>query len=334
MTRVFEKLNSRLSVRDPSLAERYIEGRLNIAVPLRTKCCDQEHHVIVGPGKFNVILPIDNSELRRKRLDRLVEVVFPRHRIGLRKQMPPARRSHHQQESVGDSELVCPDELHANLGGDQKGLMFVVQVHVVDGLKDMTFTAGVSFGFPQKLYDIPGQVFFQPRKGSFKSLRAFPARGEAESPVPFIVSGGALVCNFCEHLIKRRSNIVDGVGGNGLKVWWDALGNEAPCLPIEIDIGPDFIRARCVEGFDADIQLGDESFGPFQFGDTEGQRFTVHDLESIMAKSDDLKATKALMGALVRMKPKQHDEMKIGNSKAKKAKSLVKKRASSKPKTA
>ena len=38
------------------------------------------------------------------------------------------------------------------------------------------------------------------------------------------------------------------------------------------------------------------------------------------------------MSALVRMKPKQHDEMKIGNSKAKKAKSPAKKRASSKRK--
>jgi len=52
-----------------------------------------------------------------------------------------------------------------------------------------------------------------------------------------------------------------------------------------------------------------------------------------MAKSDDLKETKALMGALVRMKPKPHEDMKVG-SKPKKAKSVSKKRASSKPKTA
>jgi len=52
-----------------------------------------------------------------------------------------------------------------------------------------------------------------------------------------------------------------------------------------------------------------------------------------MAKPDDLKGTKSLMGALVRMKPKQHDEMKIGKAKAKKAKSPAKKRVSSKPKT-
>ena len=52
-----------------------------------------------------------------------------------------------------------------------------------------------------------------------------------------------------------------------------------------------------------------------------------------MAKPDDLKETKNLMGALVRMKPKQHDEMKLGKAKAKTAKSPAKKRASSKPKT-
>jgi hypothetical protein len=31
-----------------------------------------------------------------------------------------------------------------------------------------------------------------------------------------------------------------------------------------------------------------------------------------MAKPDDLKGAKALMGALVRMKPKPHGEMKVG----------------------
>jgi hypothetical protein len=51
-----------------------------------------------------------------------------------------------------------------------------------------------------------------------------------------------------------------------------------------------------------------------------------------MAKDDVLAGTKNLMGALVRMQPKQHDEMKLGKSKAKKAKSPAKKRASSKRK--
>ena len=47
--------------------------------------------------------------------------------------------------------------------------MFVIKVHVVDGEKDMTFAARIGFGFPQELYDIPGEVFFQPRKSAFKS---------------------------------------------------------------------------------------------------------------------------------------------------------------------
>jgi len=53
-----------------------------------------------------------------------------------------------------------------------------------------------------------------------------------------------------------------------------------------------------------------------------------------MAKNDDLSGTKSLMGALVRMKPKQHDEMELDNHKAKKTESRAKKRASSKPKAA
>jgi hypothetical protein len=48
---------------------------------------------------------------------------------------------------------------------------------------------------------------------------------------------------------------------------------------------------------------------------------------------DDLDATKKLMGALVRMKPKPHEKMKLGEPK--KAKSPRRKRvAASKPKTA
>jgi hypothetical protein len=52
------------------------------------------------------------------------------------------------------------------------------------------------------------------------------------------------------------------------------------------------------------------------------------------SKGDNFADTKRLMGALVRMKPKPHEDMKLGKAKAKKAKSPAKKRASSKPKNA
>ena len=48
-------------------------------------------------------------------------------------------------------------------------------------------------------------------------------------------------------------------------------------------------------------------------------------------KINSLSATKRLMGALVRMKPKPHEEMKAARRKEH-AKGSVKKRASSKPK--
>jgi hypothetical protein len=40
-----------------------------------------------------------------------------------------------------------------------------------------------------------------------------------------------------------------------------------------------------------------------------------------MTSSNDLKETKRLMGALVRMKPKPHEDMKVGKRKTKRAKS-------------
>jgi hypothetical protein len=48
-----------------------------------------------------------------------------------------------------------------------------------------------------------------------------------------------------------------------------------------------------------------------------------------MAKNDDLAGTKNLMAAPVQMKRKPHENTKIGNSKAKRHKSLRKKLASS-----
>ena len=50
-----------------------------------------------------------------------------------------------------------------------------------------------------------------------------------------------------------------------------------------------------------------------------------------MTKNSDLKKTRELMGALVRMKPKPHEDMKVGKkktAKAKKAKRKKKPRAS------
>jgi hypothetical protein len=50
--------------------------------------------------------------------------------------------------------------------------------------------------------------------------------------------------------------------------------------------------------------------------------------------SQQLDQTKRLMGALVRMKPKPHEEMKVGKKRKRATKASVKKRVSSKPKTA
>lgn len=44
------------------------------------------------------------------------------------------------------------------------------------------------------------------------------------------------------------------------------------------------------------------------------------------SKSEEIEETKRLMGALVRMKPKPHEDMKLGKSKPKKTKSPRKKR--------
>ena len=57
-------------------------------------------------------------------------------------------------------------------------------------------------------------------------------------------------------------------------------------------------------------------------------------IELVSVMADSLKATKDLMGALMRMKPKPHEEMKLGKPRGKKAKNPARRRASAKPKTA
>lgn len=47
----------------------------------------------------------------------------------------------------------------------------------------------------------------------------------------------------------------------------------------------------------------------------------------------DIEKTKAVMTSLVQMKPKPHEEMRVGKHQGKTVKSPQKKRASSKPKT-
>lgn len=60
--------------------------------------------------------------------------------------------------------------------------------------------------------------------------------------------------------------------------------------------------------------------------------FLESDDRTMNKQPDKMKQTARLMGALVRMKPKPHEEMRL-NPKAKKPKSPVRKRASAKLKT-
>jgi hypothetical protein len=115
-------------------------------------------------------------------------------------------------------------------------------------------------------------------------------------------------------------------------------GGEAPYFPVEIELGNDFIGARCIEGFDSAVELGDVGFGPFKFGERWSQRFEVHDINSVMAKSDPTKNPEfqRVLGNLLKAPPKPHSEMRIGerNRSAKKAKSRAKHASRAKPKSA
>jgi hypothetical protein len=169
--------------------------------------------------------------------------------------------------------------------------------------------------------------------------------------------------NAAEHLVERTPEIVEDRANRDVERCRDIRENITPDLySIRVDVFDRFVQARWVRhggssglvtgkfdrcedieirgGFeklvDFDLEIIDLGFGPFDLGETFQKRTRFHDIESVMAKDDDIQRTKALMGALVRMKPQPHEEMKVSNSKAKKPKSLAKKRASasSKPKNA
>jgi hypothetical protein len=75
---------------------------------------------------------------------------------------------------------------------------------------------------------------------------------------------------------------------------------------LRIELGPDGVGAWVEPLLDGGIELLDFGVGPFDLSVGPNKRILFHDIDSIMAK-DDLKETKALMGALVRMKPKPHE---------------------------
>lgn len=168
--------------------------------------------------------------------------------------------------------------------------------------------------------------------------------------------------NGAEHLIERATEIMQ----NRVNGYIEGGGNFGDSIApdfdtISIDVTDRFLEARRVrqrsssrfipgefnrcedvqfggdleKPVNLDLEIVDFGFGPFDLGETfQKRRFRFHDIGSVMTKNDELQQTKALMGALVRMKPKPHEEMKVGPKK-KRAKSVSKKHAAvSKPKTA
>jgi hypothetical protein len=98
----------------------------------------------------------------------------------------------------------------------------------------------------------------------------------------------------CEHLVKRLSEGGEDLPGKNIKPRGDARRFQTRDLDsIRIEFGRNSMRISSEKGFDLGFEIINFGFGPFDLGEaTEKRRFRFHDIESIMAEDDDLKATK------------------------------------------
>lgn len=278
---LLQNANDGLTFKALNLAERYVEGRLELYLELRSRCCGEKFHVIVRAGKFQVMPAIGGlAEYRAAGIIWGNHVPSARPCVGRGDHVGSSTRA----ENKGKSDCAL-DRADLFFGGSeidrrQKRMVLSVNVHVVEEEQERSGPARMSFGVSKALNDVGGKMFFLPFKGTFKTLGVSPYR-ELDSAVPLAFLGCQceMVGQRGQHLVQRGAEIVEGVGSSALDVVGDAVGLKTPdfLCSIWVDLGYDAIRARFEEGADCGIEILDVGFGPFNLGVGRSQRFKIHD---------------------------------------------------------
>jgi hypothetical protein len=327
---LFQAYDERLTLECRDWGQRYIDGRLEIALKLRSGRYGDEFHLVIS--SFQVRSENDSffTSGRSKIERRLVS--------GNGNEVPSVGAKDHV------TAVLIPETDEPPAGNYQKRVVDLrSQIDWLDWLPvplvscvvmerpEVLVPSRLRLGLLDEVDCAYGEKLFQFFKFGTVFLHVIP-EGEAD----LIDFPAMIIRDIGNHVIERLPEILQDVFGRRDHSLRDIARAELICFlrSLRIDAGPYGVSIRSEPLLNCGIELLDVGIGPFDLSVRPDKGFRFHDIESIMAKDDDLKATKNLMGALVRMRPKQHDEMKIGKPKAKKAKSRAKKRASSKRKTA
>jgi hypothetical protein len=347
-----QDVDNRFTFEAPDIAKRYVEGRLEICLNLRSRRCGQEFKGFVRcalPQIFERNAALGGWPDRQTGLK-----VHPIETIGA-PNLPLNCQSH--VINVCESPLVFQmlattrpdDERHSVPNGKIANLaagaevywhkskpMFVLSVdHMQQAQKRVTVPSEIRFAIADKFGCPDGELFLFQKLG-FEFIEVAP-EGKLDLAVGLFADADN---NFRQHVVECGPEIVQNFAGQDRKFMrWLLAQFETPnfLIGFRIDLGDNFVTGRFEEGSEGDIELLDLGFGPLGLEKRpQERRFRVHDIESVMAKTDPTKNQefKRVLGNLLNAPPKLHADMKLGKRSAKKAKSPEQRGGRARPKSA
>jgi hypothetical protein len=348
-----EDCRNRLTFESLDVSKSYAERRLIFCLELRARQTGEQFHIVLFPrakryyfanvgGVYpplvipnrdgqpegcgtnaatekDTLIPLDAAEIEKGLLGGIGLRPIT---VAVQYKVPAAAGTECKQLSAEYGGTLHADQ-RIEVDRYQSGMVLVGLVDGMQGVEQLVPLLPVGLKGADQVDGVfrKGLFLFQGPQLIFKTVYGFP-EGELNSSGRF----SGMLDEGCEHLVKRLSDGGDYLPSKNIK----PRGNTRRFQPrdldsIRIDLGRNSMRISLEKGFNVDFELVNFGFGPFDLGSTaQKRRFRFHDIESIMAKDDDLKATKNLMGALVRMKPKQHEDMKVGKKVSPKVKKVKK----------
>src|ERR1035437_5736604 len=293
LTRLMEGYDNRLPLKSGGLPKGYIEGRHEFCLKYRSRCCGQEFHVIVT--NLNVGFELNNGPGWRRFNDGLSFGEGGLHRLGWGDEALTVCISHADKISSFKDFEAAHREVTAHIDDDQSGPVFVLPIDEVKTAQ-VAVPSALRVCSADQFNGIGRKKLFQ-----FCNLGFVFVDGASEwerdpvvlSPVHHRDCGQNLVQGVAQ-VLENITDLDSHRFGNLM------LPMEAPNFlsAFRIYLGFDFAWVCLKIPNDSGIEFLDFGICPFDFGVKRNKRLRFHDIESIMAKNDDLTGTKNLMGAL------------------------------------
>lgn len=265
LTHDLKRIKDGFSFKKPAFTESYVDGRLDISLHFRAHRSGEEFHVVIGGGESQVGCAHGWSDLDGgpKGLNRLMHIPSSLPCFRNRDHMLPFGGAQPKQIAISHPDRADLKGAETELDRFEQSAVLIPIIKLVDDRERLSCPAVVRLARLKKLDNRLGKVLFKLRQNAFEFVFVDDAREFQTADFGLLGVKLGVRKPSSEHLVEGRSQVVDCVSGDRIKLAGQVGNCHGPNLfgLVIVELREDSIRVVLEESLQGILEVTDVGIG-------------------------------------------------------------------------